>query len=624
MKSSLLICIALVGSKVVFGQQFDTTNNQEKNPIASFFSEKEFNSAGTNYTSIDTSLDRVQKYFPNNFTYSLGLSSRKIKYASSSEIGFRSGINNFDLFDYTTSQVKYYHTRAPLTEVMALFGMKKEQYAKLLHTQNITKEWNVALSMLRIRSEGFYQRQNSTNNNISFSTNYFSKNNRYSLLASGLVSSIKADENGGIKNDSSFENLISGNKKLLPIRLSDARSKSRNREVFMKQSIHFGKKEVIRKGDSIISSHLIPTTRISYSFQARDNFFAYSEGKIDSAFYENTFYDSIRTKDSTLFEEYSHSLEFQTTLFKKIVFTSCLTHRNTTRLIQYNADSSRILDTNFLNQLLNLEIGSVVNRERDNWLSWKLSRRYIYGGSQAGDEFNFAYLGYTFKKNKTASVEIGNTFRSVPYIYSQYNSNHFWWENSFDKISETNINLLFSDIKNKYSLGIQSNQVDGYVYFDNTFSPTQFDSTLTVLSGFAQKNIKLKHFNFNNKITWQHTSNDIIRLPKIIAEHSFYYEGKWFKKAVLVQLGIDILYYSGFYGDAYMPAMRQYYLQNERELGNYPFIDFFFCMKVKQARIFFKTEHINSGFTGSNYFLAPHMPAPDRSIKIGIRWMFFD
>ncbi|MFI5164375.1 MAG: putative porin, partial [Bacteroidia bacterium] len=37
----------------------------------------------------------------------------------------------------------------------------------------------------------------------------------------------------------------------------------------------------------------------------------------------------------------------------------------------------------------------------------------------------------------------------------------------------------------------------------------------------------------------------------------------------------------------------------------------------------FKTEHANSGLMGA-YYLAPHIPAPDRSIKLGVVWRFYD
>ena len=88
-------------------------------------------------------------------------------------------------------------------------------------------------------------------------------------------------------------------------------------------------------------------------------------------------------------------------------------------------------------------------------------------------------------------------------------------------------------------------------------------------------------------------------------------------------MGLDVSFFTSYYANAYMPALGLYYLQNEKKIGNYPFIDFFFNMKIKRARIFFKTEHVNSGFMGA-YYLAPHIPAPDRCIKLGINWAFYD
>jgi len=194
---------------------------------------------------------------------------------------------------------------------------------------------------------------------------------------------------------------------------------------------------------------------------------------------------------------------------------------------------------------------------------------------------------------------------------------------SFDKISENRARVNYVDAKHRFSIGGEMNQISGYTYFDSTFSPKQFDSTLTIYSAFIQKDFHLKHFHFNNKITWQQASNEVIHLPQLVTNHSIYYTGKWFSKVMEVQIGFDVSFYSSYYADAYMPALGQYYLQNKKQIGNYPFIDFFFNMKVKHANVFFKSEHVNSGFMGA-YYLAPHMPAPDRSFKVGIRWLFYD
>ncbi len=89
-----------------------------------------------------------------------------------------------------------------------------------------------------------------------------------------------------------------------------------------------------------------------------------------------------------------------------------------------------------------------------------------------------------------------------------------------------------------------------------------------------------------------------------------------------VQIGFDVTYYSSYYADAYMPALGLFYRQNQKLVGNYPFADFFLNMKVKHVRFFFKTEHLNSGLVP--VYLVPNYPAPDRAVKVGVSWVFYD
>ena len=71
------------------------------------------------------------------------------------------------------------------------------------------------------------------------------------------------------------------------------------------------------------------------------------------------------------------------------------------------------------------------------------------------------------------------------------------------------IEIILFGTKNKFSFGGEMNQVYGYMYFDSTFSPKQFDSIVNVYSAFIQKNFRLGHFHLNNKITWQHTASEV-------------------------------------------------------------------------------------------------------------------
>ena len=67
----------------------------------------------------------------------------------------------------------------------------------------------------------------------------------------------------------------------------------------------------------------------------------------------------------------------------------------------------------------------------------------------------------------------------------------------------------------------------------------------------------------------------------------------------------------------------EFYVQNNKLIGNFPRIDFFVNAKIQQTRIYLKAEHINSSITGYNYYSAPNYPYRDFSIRFGLVWNFF-
>ena len=73
-----------------------------------------------------------------------------------------------------------------------------------------------------------------------------------------------------------------------------------------------------------------------------------------------------------------------------------------------------------------------------------------------------------------------------------------------------------------------------------------------------------------------------------------------------------------------MPATRTFYLQNEVQIGNYPFIDLSVALKVKKAHIF--VTYNNMFLLTGNYdaFIAPHYPMRNSKIYIGINWRLFN
>ena len=129
----------------------------------------------------------------------------------------------------------------------------------------------------------------------------------------------------------------------------------------------------------------------------------------------------------------------------------------------------------------------------------------------------------------------------------------------------------------------------------------------------------------DNKLTFQHiTDETALRLPAILLNSTLAYELDLFDGALQAMGGVELFYNSAWKAPAYMPATRSFYLQNQRETGNYPFIDVFLNLRVKRARIFFLMQHVNEGLSEYDYYMIPHYPMPDRAFKFGVNWMFYD
>jgi hypothetical protein len=259
-------------------------------------------------------------------------------------------------------------------------------------------------------------------------------------------------------------------------------------------------------------------------------------------------------------------------------------------------------------------------------LWWNFYVRYVVTGYNQGD-YNISGVLKKESKDSLKSIQltVSDKLSAPDYIFDYYVSNNFRWNNDFEKIHKRCINATFSFSPEKFYLSAGFNSYSNLTYFDNYAIARQYRGDLYTFIASAKKDFSLYNWHLNNKITYQKVpDSSIIRVPEIILDHSLYYENDLFKKAMLLQVGVSLFYTSAFYANSYMPATGEFYLQDQKKCAAYPFIDFFINAQIKTVRVFFKIDHLNSGWTGNNYFLTPSYPYPDRTFKFGVSWKFYD
>jgi hypothetical protein len=584
-----------------------------KAPSVKTFSVAEFESLDS-FSLVSHNLDNFHNYLPAYTLGNSGLPFIPLTPFQLEDSRFQYRPDHTAWYRYSTSNLLFYNTRSPYSDLYYLTGSRREQIFKMTFTLNIRPAWNVAVDFLRIRSDGFYQRQNTNNNCFAISTNYTGPANRYRLLAGIAYNSIEFAENGGIV-DSVIENSV---QPLTDIQLNLARNSYQNRSIFTRHYFYTGR----TKSDSLHKFLPQPSSFFGLYSSYSDHQTLYSDEQPLSGYYPNIYYDSVSTNDSAFHFRLKNELEWKRTdnrlrrgISDMAGFSAALRH-------EYSGLKQRSIDTMFQSVYAR---ASLFNTYSLNRIYWNVGAEFGLAGYNRGDQ----RLSGTFKfiPDSSATIYLAASYaRTEPdLIYQMYRSNHFVWDNDFEKTEVLNLAAgavfprLDLNVKAGYSAFINT------VYFDNFAKPRQYSGSIPLFFASLSKDIELFNWHLDNSILYQQLSDSVVlRLPALNLQHSIYYENDLFKRAMRAQIGIQFRYTSEYYANAYMPATGQFYLQNEKKYGNYPYFDFFLNAQIRMVRVLFKIEHFNAGLSGTNYFLAPGYLSAGRTFKLGISWRFYD
>lgn len=152
-------------------------------------------------------------------------------------------------------------------------------------------------------------------------------------------------------------------------------------------------------------------------------------------------------------------------------------------------------------------------------------------------------------------------------------------------------------------------------------------SNNTITNGAIRINLDkvfFKHLGVSINQTWQTTSSNLISLPKSVSIASLFYKGNLFKNNLQLAVGGQVEYYDQFTPYAYMPATQAFYVQDNYKAGNFTFVDVFLNARIRPVTFFIKMENILHGVIGTNYSMVPGYYQPDRAMRFGLTWLFFD
>lgn len=229
----------------------------------------------------------------------------------------------------------------------------------------------------------------------------------------------------------------------------------------------------------------------------------------------------------------------------------------------------------------------------------------------------------TIKWKKVVDLSY-NYGRILPnYLYLNYFGNHFNWNNQFKEQIDHILKLQYHTKLDFLKFNIEIYNFSNYVYLNESSLPTQHNNTLSLFKGQIHISHHTKYFISENKFTYQQKNNDILRVPNYFIESTQAINFKILKMPL--SIGGSIVYFPKHAGLAYNPNLRNYYLQNNQQVGGFPMVDVFLGAKAGGAELFVKVQNLFYPILdGSTFLVYENMVTIPNFIRVGFNWKLLD
>lgn len=578
----------------------------------------------------DTTITGFQTYDPlyknDQFYATLGNIGQNyrslIPYPFMRESGFDYGIHTFDHYLFQNDSVRYYKVSKTFTEVAYFQGPKKEQNFRAVFSRNIYRSLNIGFDFRVSSAPGAYLRQRTNQINFVVTAQFISKNKRYGVIANFLANRLRNYENGGIKYDSLFEQNLESNRQIIPVNLSSAQNRIKETGFFMKHYFNLSRHPKNEKDTAFYNQNRIELGRLTYSFQYNRQIQNYIDPAPDTLFYPNIFPDSTDAPDSVTIKKFINEVVWSNPSFNP---------KKKLRVVQLEAGlKQQYIEVSYHG--LKKFIGQFIPHAELDFNpipSLRLQARgdYVIGDYNEGD-FSIKVKLTTIlgKQEKNAGIITltGNYGLQQPgWFYEHYLGKFFRWDTTWNKqgVVSGGFNYRFRFLETGFSIS----RITNFIYLNDVAQPSQLLSEFGHIYIYLNGDINLWKFTFRTKLAYQSVQGTtILRLPAFMGSLGVYFTQPLFKGAATLQPGLNFFYNTAYYGDAYMPATRSFYLQDQKEIGNYLYMDFFINLKIQRARFFVAYTHFNAGFMGRSYYTTPAYPMQDGAFRFGISWRFHD
>lgn len=542
---------------------------------------------------------------------------------------FISKNNTFSLFvaqakqhDFKkASDISYYHVATPLTELFLKTTFEQGQLAEGFFTVNTTPQFNIAVSYKGLRSLGTYRHAKTNSSQFITALSYNTKNERYKIKAHMSFQSLENQENGGLTETSllSFKNKDEefDDRSRFEVNFEDATNELSSKRFYVSQEYN-----LIKQQDSLTNNRL----SVGYSASLEDKKYNYNQASAHDFFgasFLPSIADEVRLEQFVNKAHVSYSNQSIGILKSHIAYTD----------YNYGYNSIVVFDSEIIKNRLKSGFTTygISYNKTSNKLQVSANGLLNLTSNTPGKLLNATVLySPTEKLDLKGSIQLKEALPDFNFRLFQSDYKNYNWYNPDMKLEHTSSAQLVLDAKKFGTFTANHTVLKNYTYFGLTpantvVSPMQELNEIKYLKLTAYKEFVYGKFALNNTVQYQKVSqqNQVLHVPEWLLRSTVYFTDSLFGDNLFLQTGLTFQYFSAYNMNAYDPVLSSFYSQSNAIYGAYPRIDFFINAKVRNARIYLKAEHLNSSFTGNNFYSAPNYPYRDFSIRFGLVWDFF-
>lgn len=293
----------------------------------------------------------------------------------------------------------------------------------------------------------------------------------------------------------------------------------------------------------------------------------------------------------------------------------------------------------------NLSLGGQLIKQQGSMFHYLATAEFFAVGEDVGtvkiDGTGDMKVRFGKRDSLNVNLKVFYHLTNPTFLQRHYHSKHFWWDNTdMSKQMQTHLEGSVSLSRTRTTLRVAYDNFNNLVYLAESYDVNdhkisafnanirQASDNISLFTAMLEQNFKVGILNWENRITFQSSSNqDILPAPKLNFWTNLYLDFK-IARVLDVNFGADMFLFTKYYAPEYCAQLGQYAVQESEavktKVGGYPYVDVYANFRLKQCRFFVMMSHVNAGSGNRNYFLSPHYPQNERVFRLGLSWTFFN